>query len=106
MNRRNFIHMLSAGAFGAMTLDVDKLLWVPGKKTIFLPPVKPVLSLPGLSVGDIFTIDGVFVQHPVTGQTLRYLQDFVVTDMTASSGGFMPWRADIPIGAKAHGLGI
>ena len=39
MNRRTFLSMLSAGAFGTMTLDVDKLLWVPGAKTIFLPQV-------------------------------------------------------------------
>jgi hypothetical protein len=40
MNRRTFLSLLSAGAFGAMTLDVDKLLWTPGAKTIFLPPIK------------------------------------------------------------------
>jgi len=41
MNRRRFLQMLSAGACGAMTLDVDKLLWVPGARTFFLPSVVP-----------------------------------------------------------------
>lgn len=44
MNRRRFLEMLTAGAFGALTLDVDKLLWVPNAKTIFVPPVaKPAV---------------------------------------------------------------
>jgi len=37
MNRRMFVRsVLSAVAAGAV-LDTDKLLWVPGQKTIFLP---------------------------------------------------------------------
>lgn len=40
MNRRSFLSLLGSGALGAAahTLDLDRLLWVPGKKTIFLPP--------------------------------------------------------------------
>ena len=37
LNRRGFLALLGLGTAGAMTLDIDKLLWVPGKKTIFLP---------------------------------------------------------------------
>lgn len=46
MNRRNFLARLLAGATGAAlaaTVDLDKLLWVPGAKTIFLPSVQPAL---------------------------------------------------------------
>jgi len=42
IDRRRFLW----GVFGAVAtgavLDVDQLLWVPGAKTIFLPPVVPV----------------------------------------------------------------
>jgi len=42
MDRRAFVRsVLSAVAAGAV-LDVDQLLWVPGAKTIWLPPVAPV----------------------------------------------------------------
>jgi len=40
MNRRNFLARLLAGVSGAAvaaTFDVDRLLWVPGAKKIFLP---------------------------------------------------------------------
>lgn len=40
MNRRRFLEMLVGGAFGAAataTLDVDRLLWMPGVRTFFLP---------------------------------------------------------------------
>lgn len=36
MNRRSLLKLLSVGVVG-YTLDIDKLLWVPGQKTIFLP---------------------------------------------------------------------
>ncbi len=42
MERRQFLKRFFAGAAGAAvaaTLDVDKLLWVPGEKKIFIPPV-------------------------------------------------------------------
>lgn len=43
MNRRGFLQLLSAGAIGTATLDVERLLWVPGQKTIFLPSTNPTL---------------------------------------------------------------
>lgn len=45
MDRRAFFikSLLGLGAAGALAsigeLDLDRLLWVPGQKTIFLPPV-------------------------------------------------------------------
>jgi hypothetical protein len=43
MNRRAFLARLGFGtvaaAAAASTFDLERLLWVPGEKTIFLPPV-------------------------------------------------------------------
>lgn len=36
MNRRSFLRLLAIGAI-AETVDVERLLWIPGQKTIFLP---------------------------------------------------------------------
>lgn len=44
MDRRSFIGALGAFA-GAAVLDPERLLWVPGKKTIFVPPEKHVLRV-------------------------------------------------------------
>jgi hypothetical protein len=41
MNRRDWLKLFSTGVVGALVLDPEKLLWVPGEKTIFLPPVLP-----------------------------------------------------------------
>jgi len=38
MDRRSFLSLFGAAAIGA-TLDPEKLLWIPGQKTIFLPSV-------------------------------------------------------------------
>jgi len=36
MNRREWLKLMLTGAAG-LALDVDKLLWIPGQKTIFIP---------------------------------------------------------------------
>ena len=36
VNRRQFLRLLSLGVV-VSTVDVEQLLWVPGKKTIFIP---------------------------------------------------------------------
>lgn len=38
MERRGFLRLLALGVIGHH-LDVDRLLWVPGQKTIFLPTI-------------------------------------------------------------------
>jgi hypothetical protein len=41
MNRRKFLAWMTGTAAGvalAPTLDLERLLWVPGEKAIFLPP--------------------------------------------------------------------
>lgn len=39
LNRRAFLQLFSAGV-AALTLDPERLLWVPGEKTIFLPALE------------------------------------------------------------------
>ena len=41
--RRGFLRLLASGAVG-YALDVDKLLWVPGAKTFFLPSIKKLTT--------------------------------------------------------------
>lgn len=48
MKRRDFLRFLLATPI-ALQLDVEKLLWVPGEKTIFLPPPPPRPTLLSLS---------------------------------------------------------
>jgi hypothetical protein len=82
MNRRAFLERLLAGAAGtalAATLDVDKLLWQPGARTIFLPPPPQIIG-PFLRRGDVFTIAGRYAWNPITRQPLPYLQQFVATE--------------------------
>lgn len=46
LNRRNFLRLLALGVVGH-ELDIDRLLWVPGSKTIFIPS-KAQISLFGI----------------------------------------------------------
>lgn len=91
MDRRRFLRWLggtAAGAAAAHTLDLDKLLWVPGDKTIFLPPhpaVAVTMPLPHsvLQVGDVFTIGGKYGVNPLTFKPTQHLQLFTVVAHTA-----------------------
>jgi hypothetical protein len=49
MNRRELLRLLAMGVIGH-TLDVDKLLWIPGQKKIFLPS-------PGVNVSEILATE-------------------------------------------------
>jgi hypothetical protein len=48
VNRRDFLRALIAAApalaSASAVLDLDRMLWVPGEKTIFLPPVVSIES--------------------------------------------------------------
>jgi hypothetical protein len=81
MNRRRFFAWLFGTAAGVAlghTLDLDKLLWVPGEKTIFLPP-EPKIIRETLRPGDYFTIEGAYAINPVTRKRTPHLQWFVAT---------------------------
>src|SRR5258708_2049208 len=41
MHRRSFLHFLLATPLAAV-IDYEKLLWIPGEKTIFIPSPKQV----------------------------------------------------------------
>jgi hypothetical protein len=49
MNRRQLLKLLVSGVVGS-TIDVDRLLWTPGTRTIFIPSPKQVVYL-GLDWG-------------------------------------------------------
>lgn len=42
LSRRAFLQLASASA-AAVAFDPERLLWVPGAKTIFLPPEKTIV---------------------------------------------------------------
>lgn len=42
-SRRSFFRSVLAAVAAGAVLDVDKLLWLPGQKTIFLPPAPIVI---------------------------------------------------------------
>lgn len=82
MNRRDFLARLlssAAGAAVASTLDLDKLLWVPGEKTIFLPPPPTLVHFGDIQLGDTLTFAGRYAMNPVTMKPLSHLQQFIVT---------------------------
>ncbi len=59
MRRRTFLAALIAEA----VIDPDRLLWVPGKKKIFIPPTNPALVcnfISSFQVGDILTFVHIF----------------------------------------------
>jgi hypothetical protein len=49
MDRRHFLKLIALGVV-AHELDLDKLLWVPGEKKIFLPPK-------GVSLSEIVSVE-------------------------------------------------
>ncbi len=88
LNRRDFLRRLGFGTVAAAAaasgvLDIERLLWVPGEKTIFVPPPVAPLSQT-FTMGDVFTIDGVYVVNPSTLNPTGILQQFVVTSDVAA----------------------
>lgn len=81
MNRRSFLRLAGAAAAG-FALDPEQLLWRPGVRTFFLPPQRSIVTATTrMGRGDLFTIAGQFLRHPVSGVEVPYLQHFVVTDV-------------------------
>lgn len=84
LSRRGFFGSVAAFA-AACTLDPELLLWKPGEKTIFLPPLKgSLIAGKPLLKGDIFTIEGIYAVNPVTFKTMDWLQHFVITSDVSS----------------------
>jgi hypothetical protein len=53
MNRRQFIKLISSSAIAAYALDPEKLLWVPGEKTIFIPPERRLIYAAEISENEL-----------------------------------------------------
>ena len=49
MYRRDFLDLISIGIIGS-TIDIDKLFWIPGQKTIFVPSLRQVEFFAGANV--------------------------------------------------------
>ncbi len=60
MNRRGFLSTLS-GAAAALAFDPERLLWVPGAKTIFVPAPKRIIKPIGVWNGCLITADDIVV---------------------------------------------
>lgn len=101
IDRRAFLHRLGFGTVAAAAaatgvFDVEKILWVPGEKRIFIPPPPTIAALEEtLSIGDIFTIGGRYAINPITRKTTDVLQQFVVT-ATIQSGEYLETANSAP----------
>ncbi len=85
LDRRTFLRRLGFGTVAAAAAatsvyDLERLLWVPGEKTIVLPAVQDVVSATRIRfvVGDIFTFEGFHAFDPRTGRPLAALQEWIV----------------------------
>ena len=74
MNRRAFLALVASGVAG-LTLDPERLLWVPRQKTIFDLWTPPRGFSSRFALGDLVTFDGVAGSYRVNA-------------LTASSVGF------------------
>ena len=84
MDRRTFLRRLgygtvSAAAAASGAVDLERLLWMPDERRIFLPP--PIAPLrEALRRGDMFWIDGLHPVNPLTGRVVDgVMKAFVVT---------------------------
>lgn len=81
MNRRAFLRALGFGTVAAAAaatgvLDIERLLWQPGERSIFIP--EPTFEW--LTKGDVFTIPGIHAINPMTGRQVEWLKRFVVIE--------------------------
>jgi len=72
MTRRDVLQMVMAGV-AAMTLDPERLLWVPGTKTFFLPSCSPAPPLLQWRM---------IASHPATGISMRFVREWEVDTFT------------------------
>lgn len=84
MNRRAFLNALTAAAAG-FVLDPERLLWTPGRKTIFVPP--PTVE-EGLSMKLLISQYDIALERVITsldiavGYGLLYGHDLTRQDAT------------------------
>jgi hypothetical protein len=86
LTRRDFLRLIALGVV-AQELDIERLLWVPGEKTIFLP-TNPTISLSQIVATEIermlpkirtlFERDDIFYRHMV--EEMSFTKDILITD--------------------------
>ena len=59
INRRDFVKILSGSAASLYAFDLDKLLWVPGEKKIFLPPEQRLIYASEIALAEWNHVMGV-----------------------------------------------
>lgn len=52
IDRRRFLQILAGSAVAPYAFDMEKLLWVPGEKTIFIPPPRELIY-----AGEVYAAD-------------------------------------------------
>lgn len=80
LTRRAFLRRLGFGTVAAAAaatgvVDLERLLWVPGERTIVIPAAVIESTL---NVGDVITIAGRYAIDPVTRKATRRLQTFTI----------------------------
>jgi hypothetical protein len=63
VNRRGFLSLLGLGTAG-LVLDPERLLWVPGQKTIFLPSIGTYAPHPNIGLIVAQAWEAVVARHP------------------------------------------
>lgn len=91
MDRRYFLKLLAAvPALAALPVSD---LW---KQVAPSGPISRWPASQDLTVGDLFTIEGVYDIHPITRETMPFLKYFVVTQDT-KAGEFAPFSPTIVV---------
>lgn len=74
MNRRGFLQRIGAAAIGLAL--ARQLPGIGGEVPALVPPAATELAF---KAGDILTFEGRYAVNPLTGKSLPFLQQFVVT---------------------------
>lgn len=91
IDRRAFLRRFGFGTVAAAAaasgvVDLERLLWVPGEKTIFLPEPDILPVAFDLAVGDLLTVEGWYALNPITLKPTTLLKQFLVTQNMKSGG--------------------
>jgi hypothetical protein len=81
MNRRDFLTRAAMVA-GLLAVDPEFMLWQPTRARIVVPPLPTLLfhkDAFAFTMGDVFSVEGVFARNPITRELTPHPQLFVVT---------------------------